>query len=307
MRTNLPVTNVEYRLKDNEFIVSKTDLKGRITYINRPFVEISGFSSEELLGASHNIVRHPDMPPAAFKDLWATLRSGNSWRGMVKNRCKNGDHYWVDASANPITDNGQIIGYMSLRIKPTAAQIEEADRTYRLLREGKARGLTVKAGRIVRTGILSRLAALVGTTISARLSAAFTFLVAAMIALGGIGLWTTRDSSARAFLQPLLGALLASSVALTVWAWWFVRNKVIAPLQSTVRICEGIAAGDLTLRNVVQRQDEIGMLMHALNTMTGNLASIVADIRVSSGATSRASEQVSATWRPRKHECLLRC
>ena len=87
MRVNMPVTNVERHLKDGEFIVSKTDLQGKIVYVNRPFMEISGFTEEELMGTDHNIVRHPDMPPAAFADLWGTLRSGKPWRGMVKNRC----------------------------------------------------------------------------------------------------------------------------------------------------------------------------------------------------------------------------
>ena len=120
MRINMPVTNVERHLKEGEYIVSKTDLKGRLTYINRPFMEISGFSEDELLGKAHNIIRHPDMPPAAFADLWRTLQSGKPWRGMVKNRCRNGDHYWVEANANPIWENGQMIGYMSLRTKAFA-------------------------------------------------------------------------------------------------------------------------------------------------------------------------------------------
>src|SRR4030066_2243975 len=153
MRTNLPVTNIERSLKEGEFIVSKTNLKGQITYANRPFLEISGFSEEELIGAPHNIVRHPDMPPAAFNDLWKTLQSGKPWRGMVKNRCKNGDYYWVDASANPIWEDGRIAGYMSLRAKPSRGQIDEAERIYRLFREGRASGLTVKEGRVVRTGL----------------------------------------------------------------------------------------------------------------------------------------------------------
>ena len=85
MRNNQPVTNVERHLDEGQYIVSKTDLKGRITYVNRPFIDISGFGANELLGVSHNIVRHPDMPPAAFEDLWRTLKDGKPWRGMVKN------------------------------------------------------------------------------------------------------------------------------------------------------------------------------------------------------------------------------
>ena len=93
MKTNLPVTGVERDYPDDANILSTTDPKGRITYANAEFVEVSGFSEGELLGKSHNIVRHPDMPPAAFENLWSCLKSGKPWMGIVKNRVKNGDHY----------------------------------------------------------------------------------------------------------------------------------------------------------------------------------------------------------------------
>ena len=114
-------------------LVSKTDTKGIITYANDPFVEISGYTREELIGKSHNIVRHPDMPPQAFKWLWDTLKSERPWRGRVKNRCKNGDHYWVNATIAPIIENGAIIGYVSVRRQPTREQVAEAEALYREL------------------------------------------------------------------------------------------------------------------------------------------------------------------------------
>ena len=101
MRVNTPITQIERHLAEGQYIVSKTDLKGRITYVNQPFIDISGYTADELIGQPHNIVRHPDMPSGAFADLWRTLQNGKAWRGLVKNRCKNGDYYWVDASANP--------------------------------------------------------------------------------------------------------------------------------------------------------------------------------------------------------------
>ena len=116
MRSNLPVTDKEIVLAPDILIVSKTDLKGRITFINRDFIEISGFSESELIGEPHNIVRHPDMPIEAFADLWATLKDGRPWTGMVKNRCKNGDFYWVIANATPLFENGQVSGYMSVKL-----------------------------------------------------------------------------------------------------------------------------------------------------------------------------------------------
>jgi len=294
MRLNLPVTNVEYRLKENEYIVSKTDLKGRITYTNRPFVQISGFTDEELLGSAHSIVRHPDMPEAAFADLWHTLQSGESWRGLVKNRCKNGDHYWVDASANPIFEDGKVVGYMSLRIRPTDAQIKEAEHIYRLIREGKAKGVSVKAGRIVRTGLRGAVDRVLQSNIKVRLSVLLGVLAAAIIALGALGLRSAAGRAASGAVEPLIAALIVA-LLLTFSAWWFVQKTVFHPLKRAIESCQAIAAGDLTLRSAALRQDEMGMLMHAIYTMAGNLASIVTDIRASSVAASQASEQVNAT------------
>ncbi len=102
MKINMPVTNHEIIFKDDEFMLTKTDLKGVITYTNQDFINVSGFSEEELVGSSHNLVRHPDMPSEAFADLWASLKAGQPWTGMIKNRTKSGDFYWVEANAAPI-------------------------------------------------------------------------------------------------------------------------------------------------------------------------------------------------------------
>lgn len=136
MKINMPVTNHEIVLSDSSSIVSKTDLKGNITYVNQDFIDISGFTEHEVMGINHNIVRHPDMPPAAFEDLWKTVQAGRAWNGIVKNRCKNGDHYWVDANVTPIRENGQMVGYISVRKKPSRTQIEAADQLYKQMREG---------------------------------------------------------------------------------------------------------------------------------------------------------------------------
>ena len=158
MRTNLPVTNVEYPIHDNTLIVSKTDLKGRLSYFNDQFVDASGFTEAELMGQPHNIIRHPDMPPEAFEDLWVTLKAGKPWAGAVKNRRKNGDFYWVLASATPIWENGQVTGYMSIRSKLPADQREEAEHVYALLRAKKAQKYTVSAGVIRRRSLADRFA-----------------------------------------------------------------------------------------------------------------------------------------------------
>ena len=135
MKKNFPVTQIEKPFPPGLRIVTKTDLKGIITYANDAFVEMSGFSREELIGKNHNIVRHPDMPPQAFKWLWDTLKEGMPWRGIVKNRCKNGDHYWVKALVSPIMEGGKLVGYMSVRNAPSRAEVEGADALYRKLNE----------------------------------------------------------------------------------------------------------------------------------------------------------------------------
>ncbi len=136
MKNNQPVTNNEVKMREGSVIVSRTDLKGTITYINQDFLDISGFSEIELIGKSHNVVRHPDMPSAAFQDLWVKMKAGEPWVGMVKNRCKNGDHYWVEANVTPVYKNGQITEYLSVRKIPTQEQVSGAEALYQKLNAG---------------------------------------------------------------------------------------------------------------------------------------------------------------------------
>ncbi|MDX9993798.1 MAG: methyl-accepting chemotaxis protein [Rhodocyclaceae bacterium] len=149
MRINQPVTENEFVLDETHLIVSKTDLKGRITYVNKDFLDISGFTEAELLGEPHNVVRHPDMPPEAFEDLWRTLKEGRPWTGYVKNRCKNGDFYWVLANATPIWENGQVTGYLSVRRKPSREMVAAHEAVYRQFREKKQGGLRIEYGQAV--------------------------------------------------------------------------------------------------------------------------------------------------------------
>lgn len=137
MRNNLPVTNREYRVEPKLRLISSTDLNGRILLCNDDFREVSGFAEDELVGAPHNIVRHPDMPAGVFADMWKTLRGGSPWMGLVKNRRKNGDHYWVSAYVTPVAESGKVIGYESVRIAATDEQKARAERVYARLKAGK--------------------------------------------------------------------------------------------------------------------------------------------------------------------------
>ena len=138
MRNNQPITQRERTFPSQQRLISTTDAKGVITYCNDAFVEISGYSREELIHAPHNMVRHPDVPAAVFEHMWATLKQGQPWMGIVKNRCKSGDFYWVNAYVTPIFDGQQGVGYESVRIKPTAEQISRAQALYQRLNQGKS-------------------------------------------------------------------------------------------------------------------------------------------------------------------------
>ncbi len=137
MRKNGSVTGKEVSIKQSDEIVSATTTKGIITFCNDTFCDIAGFEREELIGQAHNILRHPDMPSAAFKMLWDNLKAGKPWMGIVKNRCKNGDHYWVDAYVTPLKENGQVTGYESVRVKAEQAAIDRAEQTYQRINAGK--------------------------------------------------------------------------------------------------------------------------------------------------------------------------
>ncbi|MCE9687141.1 methyl-accepting chemotaxis protein [Shewanella sp. AS16] len=144
MRTNLPITDNEIRLREDSILLSTTDLRGRIKYVNDDFCEICGFTEAELIGQPHNIIRHPDMPPAAFEAMWQRLKQGKPWMGMVKNRCKNGDYYWVNAYVTPIYSQGVLHEYQSVRRKGSSAQVRNATAAYARLNAGKKAGGTFR-------------------------------------------------------------------------------------------------------------------------------------------------------------------
>ncbi|MCK7544098.1 methyl-accepting chemotaxis protein [Marinobacter bryozoorum] len=137
MRNNGPVTQREAKMKPGSRLISTTTLKGVITHCNDDFEEISGFTRDELIGQAHNIIRHPDMPQSVFKAMWDTISAGKPWMGVVKNRCKNGDHYWVSAYVTPILENGEMTGFESVRVEPTREQVARASRLYSRISAGK--------------------------------------------------------------------------------------------------------------------------------------------------------------------------
>ncbi|TYL48493.1 methyl-accepting chemotaxis protein [Marinomonas sp. IMCC 4694] len=134
----MPVTNKENDFPSHYSLVSSTDVKGRITFVNDHFCEVAGYKSDALIGAPHNVIRHPDVPSAVFADMWVNLKQGKSWMGLVKNRCENGDHYWVSAHVSPLLDGSRVVGYESVRRKATREEIQHAQSVYDRINAGKA-------------------------------------------------------------------------------------------------------------------------------------------------------------------------
>ena len=223
MRSNLPVTQTEIVLRDDQMIVSKTDLKGQITYINRDFLDISGFTEAELMGQPHNIVRHPDMPEEAFADLWNTLKAGRPWIGMVKNRCKNGDYYWVEAHATPLREGGQHVGYMSVRKKPTRSQVDACEQAYRMFREKKAGGKRIENGQIVSgAGLGAKLASM---SLKAKLGGAMGVLSVLLLLVGLMGIFGMKQASEG--LQDVYQQHTQGLADVTVINRYMLRNRIL--------------------------------------------------------------------------------
>lgn len=290
MRVNVPVTNIEYVLQEGDSIVSKTDLKGKITYINPSFVRVSGFSEEELLGAPHNLVRHPDMPPEAFADLWQTLKSGLPWTGMVKNRRKNGDYYWVVANVTPLKENGRTTGYISVRTKAGRAQIDTASRIYRQFKEGKAQGLAIRQGSVVRTGMAAKFAAWRNMSVSKRIGLTMGFLVLLQI-LNFVFLFSENQSASHGYW---IGAMTALGLAVTMHGWYTLRRTIVQPLKQATEIVRALAGGDLSMRCDSDRVDDMGQLLRALHQSNVNLKVVIGDVLANVETIEQATREIAA-------------
>ena len=194
MRNNQPINDQETEVPQGQMLVSRTAPDSTIVFANEAFVQVSGFAEADLVGQPHNIVRHPHMPPQAFANLWATLKSGQPWEGFVKNRSKDGGFYWVRANVTPVIEDGRTTGYISVRQRPSRAEVAQAEQAYAALRSG-ARGVALEQGEIRRTGLRARLGA-VAASITGRLAFAFTALIALLIIVASVALGGMRDSNA---------------------------------------------------------------------------------------------------------------
>ncbi|MBO7750562.1 PAS domain-containing protein [Burkholderia pseudomallei] len=284
MRANLPVTQREYDFPDDATLMSTTDPQSYVTYANAAFIQVSGFERDEIIGEPHNFVRHPDMPTEAFADMWATLKAGRSWTAVIKNRRKDGDHYWVRANATPVIRNGQLVGYMSVRTKPSREEIAQADALYRDLREHRARGRKFHQGLVVRTGLFGWMSLL--QTMSARWR-----VRAALLALLAGSAWT-------AFLFGLHGVMFegfaATETVLLLLAECWLAAQITAPLQRVLKQSLAVAAGQAGDNVHLNRVDEIGMIMRAVNQAGLNLRSLVDDVSEQLSGLQGASGKIAA-------------
>ena len=179
-------------LSDDQIIVSRSDLAGRIVYANPDFIEISGYSEAELIGQAHNIIRHPDVPAAVFADLWTDISNGRPWVGIIKNRSKNGDDYWVNAHISPLRDKGVITGYFSMRRKASAAQIAEAEAAFTALRKQDSQKAVFRHGVIQPTGTLARFRKAY-TNAPIALKLILSSLLVALVVLGTLSIFLAKN------------------------------------------------------------------------------------------------------------------
>ncbi|OYQ39766.1 chemotaxis protein [Rhodoferax sp. TH121] len=286
MRTNLPVTQREYEYPADHMLVSMTDTKGIITHCNHAFVETSGFTYDELIGQPHNLVRHPDMPPEAYKDMWQTIGHGKPWTALVKNRRKNGDHYWVQANVTPILENGKPKGYMSVRIKPSRQDVQAAEALYAQMRADSQAGkspIYLRAGEVRYRGPRGWLGALTRITLTARLGLALLgmTLLAMVPQFFGMQGW---EAVAAQLVSLLIGAGC-------VLAWFQLRFA--AAIGAAESFADDLAGCNLTTSVEGQYPPPLGTMIRALRQIQINLRAVVGDVRGEIAIFTRSAAEIA--------------
>ena len=261
-------------------------MQGNITYANPCFIAVSGYTEEELLGAPQNIVRHPDMPAEAFADMWATLQQGLPWTGLVKNRCKNGNYYWIQANVTPVRERGRAVGYMSVRTRAAPDAVAAAEQAYRLIREKKARGIKLHRGEVRRTGAAGLMARAAAMGLDQKIGVAMSTLMVTSVALAASAL----HAGAGSVLAVGAGAL-AVTVAGALWA--SLHHGVVLPLRRGIDVARAIAAGDLSSRFTASGHDDVGQLMRALQQMNVNLTAAIGDVHANVSAIQAGTREIA--------------
>ncbi|MFD3225820.1 methyl-accepting chemotaxis protein [Rahnella aceris] len=276
MRVNMPISQREYKLDPGTTLMSTTDVNSHIIYANSAFINVSGFSEDELTFRPHNLVRHPDMPVEAFADMWFTLQQGDSWTGLVKNRRKNGDHYWVRANVTPVYHLDKLTGYISVRNTPAEQEVKAAEELYKQVKEKSAGRRKFYKGLVIHTGLFSFLSLLQKLPVSWRLrlplfiSAFFPLL----FSLAGINLTES------AIVTVIL--LLAADL--------FLQSQIRNPIKTILAQAQQVVSGKKAAYVHFNRVDEIGLLMRSVNQFGLNLHSLVEDVGTQVGGIAHISE-----------------
>ncbi|MCG5044903.1 methyl-accepting chemotaxis protein [Enterobacteriaceae bacterium 155047] len=243
------VSQNEYPLNDDTTLMSTTDLHSHMTHTNDTFVQVSGYQLHELLGQPHNLVRHPDMPKAAFADMWYTLKQGEPWSGIVKNRRKNGDHYWVRANAVPMVRGGEVTGYMSIRTHATREEIAAVEPLYQALNEGRS-SKRIHKGLVVRKGWLGKLPAMpLRWRVRCVMAGLFAVLAATLVASQG----------------GLLA--VAASALVTILGTMVFEQQIVRPVENVARQALKVATGERNSVEHLNRSDELGLTLRAVGQL----------------------------------------
>ncbi len=283
MRNNQPVTQREFEFPENATLMSTTDSQSHITYANAAFVEVSGFDLEELQGQPHNIVRHPDMPKEAFADMWTTLKGGEPWTAVVKNRRKNGDHYWVRADATPVVRGGRPVGYMSVRTKASREEIAAAEALYKDFREGNAGSRRFQKGLIVRTGLMGWTSVLQTLPVRWRIRSALLVLAPALIA----GAWALGLTGAA------LGGFAGGAVICSLLASLWLEAQISRPLEQMREQALRVASGESRKVVHMNRVDEIGMTLRTISQLGLMFRWLIDDVSAQVRHVQTASNEIA--------------
>ncbi|WP_175022890.1 methyl-accepting chemotaxis protein [Burkholderia aenigmatica] len=283
MRNNQPVTQREFDFPDDATLMSTTDANSYIAYANAAFIQVSGFSPEEIEGQPHNVVRHPDMPKEAFADMWATLKGGEPWTALVKNRRKNGDHYWVRSNTVPVMRNGQPTGYMSVRTKASRDEIAAAEVLYKAFREGNAGNRHFHKGLIVRKGLTGFMSLFQTMSVRARLHASLCVLAPVVVAGGwACGL---QGGALAAFAAVAAGAAAAAGL--------WLDAQIARPLMQLRDQALRVATGESRSGVAMNRVDEIGMTLRTINQLGLMFRWLVDDVSEQVLNVQRASNEIA--------------
>ena len=296
MRINKPINNREVELKDEDFLISRTDLQGKITYANPGFIKISGYSRDELFGENHNVVRHPDMPPAAFADLWASLKEGQLWTGIIKNRCKDGGFYWVRANVSPCYQGGELIGYTSVRTKPSRSEIEMAMKIYADFNSSNPKLFSLKGGVVREKSLSASIKAAVPHGIRARLAsmtAVSATLLGLSAGLGHIGAGLS-DEAARLSIANAQAALAVAGVVALVLIGRGISNSVIKPIKDCILFSSQLAAGNLAAELKGAEDPDLKPITDILDTIRKSMVSISDDINHSIDLFANSASNITS-------------